>query len=264
MFVMRVKDAADLAGVSVRTVRHYHACGLIPVPPTVAGMRDYELSHLARLIRIRWLVESGLSLPRIAELLEPEPDGEDAGASDLREAMVTLDARLSELTAQRQRLSRLLESVLAGGSVTPLPAVVAAFYDRLGAQAPDRATRRAVRTERDFLELAYFRGEVPPEAEALFQGSTPELIREGMEAFAESLTAPELSDAEVDAFAAANVERMKRRVGEQLGELAATIDLDALAALYALFDATTDERGRRLGAAMQRHLNREIGNWKNR
>ncbi|MBC2932085.1 MerR family transcriptional regulator [Nocardioides sp. zg-1228] len=253
---MRVKDAADLAGVSVRTVRHYHARGLIPVPATVAGVRDYGLSHVARLIRIRWLVESGLSLTHIAELLSGEHDG--AGASDLREALATLDARLAQLTGQRERLARLLDSIVAGGSLTPLPQVVVDFYDELEAHAPDESSRRAMCEEREFLELAYFRGDVPPEAEALFLGSTPELVREGLAAFAALHTADELSDEELDAFASANVERMKRRVGERFPEIAASIDLDVVARLYALFDATNDERGRRLGTAMQRHLTREI------
>ncbi|MBW9204563.1 MerR family transcriptional regulator [Mumia sp. zg.B53] len=254
---MRVRDAADLAGVSVRTVRHYHACGLVPVPPTVGGVRDYGLEHVARLIRVRWLVESGLSLARIADLLAPEPSHPGAGVGDLREALATLDARLVELADRRERLARLLESVLAGGALTPLPNVVADFYDDLEARAPDAGTRRAINAERDFLELAYFRGEVPSEAEALFAG-TPELMQEAMAAFAESLTAAELSDEEVDAFAAANVARMKRRVGGRTPEIVASIDLDVVARLYALFEVTSDERGRRIGAAMQRHLTREI------
>ena len=64
---------ADLAGTTTRTVRYYHRLGLLPVPPLVAGRRDYGIEHLARLLRIRWLAESGIPLAKIAQMLPDEP-----------------------------------------------------------------------------------------------------------------------------------------------------------------------------------------------
>jgi len=38
---MRVTQIADLAGTTPRAVRHYHRLGLLSVPPTVRGGREY-------------------------------------------------------------------------------------------------------------------------------------------------------------------------------------------------------------------------------
>lgn len=45
---MRVSELADVAGVSVRTIRHYHAIGLMPVPPRAGAWRDYGVDALPR------------------------------------------------------------------------------------------------------------------------------------------------------------------------------------------------------------------------
>ncbi len=53
---MKSSELARMAGVSVRTLRHYHAIGLLPEPPRGDnGYRDYEPTHLLRLLRIRQL-----------------------------------------------------------------------------------------------------------------------------------------------------------------------------------------------------------------
>ena len=70
---MRVAEIAELTGTTVRTVRYYHSLGLLPVPAERGGWRDYELGHVARLSRIRWLVQAGVSLETIKRVLdEPE------------------------------------------------------------------------------------------------------------------------------------------------------------------------------------------------
>ena len=66
---MQVHELADLAGTTVRTVRHYHQIGLLPVPPARYGHRDYDLVHVARLTRIRWLAQAGIPLTRIGAML---------------------------------------------------------------------------------------------------------------------------------------------------------------------------------------------------
>ena len=50
---MRVTQIADLASTTPRAVRHYHRLGLLEVPPTVRGRREYGVEHLVRLLRIR-------------------------------------------------------------------------------------------------------------------------------------------------------------------------------------------------------------------
>ena len=52
---MRVKELAQIAGTTPRAVRHYHHLGLLEIPPTVRGRREYGVEHVVRLLRIRWL-----------------------------------------------------------------------------------------------------------------------------------------------------------------------------------------------------------------
>lgn len=266
--LMKVMVVAELCGVTVRTVRHYHAKGLLPLPPVVGGVRDYGLAEVARVTRIRWLADSGLSLTQISAVLaaDREPvDPDDAArqvVTDLGSALRTLDERLADLRGQRDRLAMLLTCAADGGPLSPLPALVAAFYAELEAGAGDDETRRGVREEREFLELAYFRGQLPPEAEALFLGATPESIQEGLDAFAVSQTMAELSDDDIESLATANLARMRSRLGDRYPQVAASIDLDALTRLYALYDKVADERGRRLGRAMRRQLTLEIEAWR--
>ena len=67
----RVKDVARLAGVSVRTLHHYHAIGLlVPAARTDAGYRLYDDNDLLRLQQIMIQRELGLSLEDIHKALD--------------------------------------------------------------------------------------------------------------------------------------------------------------------------------------------------
>src|ERR1700754_1903678 len=89
------REIADLAGTSLRAVRHYHEVGLLAEPDRHSnGYKQYGVTHLLRLLRIKRLVDLGFSLARIAEL------GEDDHPA---EALRTLDA---ELCATIERLTR--------------------------------------------------------------------------------------------------------------------------------------------------------------
>jgi DNA-binding transcriptional MerR regulator len=255
---VRAKEIADLTGTTVRAIRHYHAIELLPVPEVRYGRRDYDLSHVARVSRIRWLAESGLPLARIASILaeDVEPGGSDQRKSvlvDLRATLDVLQERIESLGDQRNRLAGLVDAVEKGESLSSLPPAVAAFYDVLTARAPDELTRRGVRREREFLELAYLRGEVPPEAEMLFVAVDEQSSATSLEAFANTLTG-ELTDETVEQTAVGIVERMKHGFGDRLPAVSQTIDTEALRRLYDLFSATGDERDRRMGEAVLRHL----------
>ena len=68
---MKSSEIAKLAGVSVRTLRHYHAIDLLPEPPRGEnGYRDYGAGDLVRLLRIKRLSSLGFSLSRISEVLD--------------------------------------------------------------------------------------------------------------------------------------------------------------------------------------------------
>lgn len=160
---MHVKELADLAETTVRTVRYYHHVGLLPVPPARAGVREYDLYHLARLLRIRWLAESGLPLAAIGEVLsEPGTPVPDNAAEELRQALLSVDARIAQLRGQRQELVGLLESAEMGRRLTPLSARVAGLYDRVAALVSSDAARRAVEAERSMMVFLAVHGVLPP------------------------------------------------------------------------------------------------------
>ncbi len=104
---LRIGELADLAGVSTRTVRHYHHIGLLAEPERLAnGYRSYGLAHVVALLRIRRLAELGLSLDEIGDALV------EGGDADLRELLAErerdLAARAETIEAQRAAIAALL------------------------------------------------------------------------------------------------------------------------------------------------------------
>ena len=189
---MRVTQIADLAGTTPRAVRHYHRLGLLEVPPTVRGRREYGVEHLARLLRIRWLADGGLSLRQVAEILASDPapaetadsvggPPDSAGPSgpsgpagsandahrqevlrDLRAARGTIEARRRSLDEQAQRVDELIARVEAGEALAPVPAALTRFYDAIEARV--RALGgdlRTLRTERQMMQILGSLGMVP-------------------------------------------------------------------------------------------------------
>jgi len=172
---MRVKELADLAGTTVRTVRHYHHIGLLPVPPLRGATRDYGLDHLARVLRVRWLAGSGMSLGAIVETLGEM--GRAPGAPGLEELTATLadiDLRLADLARQRERVAALLERARAGAEVNPLPLSIARFYDRVIPLLPTERARRAAENERKVVTILALRGMIPEGLERLMDELTDE------------------------------------------------------------------------------------------
>jgi DNA-binding transcriptional MerR regulator len=105
---MRIGELADLAGVSTRTVRHYHHRGLLPEPERRSnGYREYGLRDAIVLARIRRLTELGLSLDEVQDVL-----ADDQGR-DLREILRELDRDLAaqeeQIRDRRKRLALLIE-----------------------------------------------------------------------------------------------------------------------------------------------------------
>ncbi|MEU8172708.1 MerR family transcriptional regulator [Microbispora hainanensis] len=117
---MRIGELAALAGVSTRTVRHYHHQGVLPEPPRrVNGYREYGLRDALRLARARRLTELGLSLDEVRDVLAGD------SARELREILLELDADLArqeaEIRSRRERLAALLseESPSPDDAVSP-------------------------------------------------------------------------------------------------------------------------------------------------
>jgi DNA-binding transcriptional MerR regulator len=108
------REIADLAGTSLRAVRHYHQVGLLPEPERRSnGYKQYGVAHLVRLVRIKRLTDLGFSLPQIAAMGESDDHPEQA----LRE----LDAELAETIDRLQRAREELRELLDHSAPTDLP-----------------------------------------------------------------------------------------------------------------------------------------------
>lgn len=153
---------ADLAGTTTRTVRYYHRLGLLPVPPVVTGRRDYGIEHLARLLRIRWLAESGIPLAKIAPMLPDEPtQGRSAIEADLLATRAQIEARIEVLHHQRSRIDELVARVRSGEALSPLPTVLERFYDRIEGLVEDPATLSIIHTDRRMVLALAMSGLIP-------------------------------------------------------------------------------------------------------
>ena len=104
------REIADLAGTSLRSVRHYHEVGLLPEPERRSnGYKQYGVAHLMRLLRIKRLVDLGFSLAQIADLGERDEYPEEA----LRALGVELVAQIERLEKLRSEIADILEQGLA-------------------------------------------------------------------------------------------------------------------------------------------------------
>lgn len=66
-------DAAAFAGVTVKTVRHYHRLGLVDEPARdSSGYRRYHSGDLLRLVQVRTLAAAGVPLAGIPALLDAQ------------------------------------------------------------------------------------------------------------------------------------------------------------------------------------------------
>jgi DNA-binding transcriptional MerR regulator len=124
--VLTIGRLARLVGVSTKTIRVYHAKGLLPEPDRDAsGYRRYTAQDAVVLIRIRTLAEAGVPLARIREL-------RTASAEEFRQAMDEMDGDLTRrIDGLRRTQLRLRQLARTGDSGRGIPAEVAHFLARL-------------------------------------------------------------------------------------------------------------------------------------
>lgn len=126
---MRIGDIARMAGVTTRAVRHYHRIGLVPEPARESnGYRTYALDDVVLLLRIRRLVELGMSLDEIGDVLD-----EDERGRDLDEVLAELEADLARQEAVIRDRRRQLAELRAGVAGAPMPERIGAIADRIAA-----------------------------------------------------------------------------------------------------------------------------------
>lgn len=140
--MLTIGQLAGYVGVTAKTIRVYHAKGLLPEPPRDAsGYRRYSAADAVELIKIRTLAEAGVPLARIREL-------RDGG---LREALRQIDddlaARIRGLQDTRARLRQ-----LADGRVSALPADV---VDHLASLADLGFSARWIALQNDLWLLVF-------------------------------------------------------------------------------------------------------------
>ncbi|WP_024874906.1 MerR family transcriptional regulator [Saccharomonospora piscinae] len=107
------RQLADLAGTTIKAIRHYHRIGLLDVPERASnGYKQYRTEHLVRLLHIRRLSDLGLPLSQIAEMSDGDSD----------ESIRALDDELAATIERLQRLRAELALVLRHRAPTDLPA----------------------------------------------------------------------------------------------------------------------------------------------
>ncbi|WP_350276389.1 MerR family transcriptional regulator [Kribbella sp. HUAS MG21] len=143
--MITIGQLARYVGVSTKTIRVYHAKGLLPEPPRDAsGYRRYSAQDLVDLIKIRTLAEAGVPLARIAVLAT-------GSTAELRSAATELEAdlttRIDRLVSTRDRLRE-----LAAGHSPFLPGEVERHLEHLH----DRGfSDRWITLERDLWILTF-------------------------------------------------------------------------------------------------------------
>lgn len=107
---MRISEAAEASGVSARALRFYEDEGLIVPGRLGNGYRDYCRSTVDRVLVIRSLLESGLPVRLIKDVLPHLAQGYDAEfLGEVRSYRDRLAARIAALTAQQAALDAFLD-----------------------------------------------------------------------------------------------------------------------------------------------------------
>ncbi|RII22183.1 Mercuric resistance operon regulatory protein [Streptomyces sp. YIM 130001] len=117
-------ELAELAGTTLKTVRHYHRIGLLAEPERSSnGYKQYGVRHLVRLLRIRRLVALGVPLSDVASV-----EAADEGAEQTLRA---LDAELAASIERQREMRRELAAVLENRALLDLPTDAGTATDEL-------------------------------------------------------------------------------------------------------------------------------------
>ena len=114
----RVDELAELAGISIETLRSYQSRGLLPAPDHEGRVAWYDKRHLDRLRRIRELKTNGWSMRRIGDALNDR----SRGLEGIVEAAVETDEQPFDLATLAERTgvpAAVLRSFEASGVLRP-------------------------------------------------------------------------------------------------------------------------------------------------
>jgi DNA-binding transcriptional MerR regulator len=102
-----IGQAAAFAGVTIKTVRHYHKLGLVDEPDRdVSGYRRYRSDDLLRLVQVRTLAAAGVPLADIGGMLDADAERFALSLTDVEQRLTD---QIEELVARRDTLHRLAD-----------------------------------------------------------------------------------------------------------------------------------------------------------
>lgn len=113
---MNIKQAADMFGLTVDTLRYYERVGVIPpVHRNESGYRDYKTSDLNWVYLVKNLRNAGLSVESLIEFatlaqLRETQDVEAAQKQVLIDQLKELDEKLAEMKRVRNLLVYKIDS----------------------------------------------------------------------------------------------------------------------------------------------------------
>ncbi|MGD1223154.1 MerR family transcriptional regulator [Streptomyces krungchingensis] len=153
---LRAVDLARTAGISVQQVRNYVELGVLPpTERTESGYRVFTAAH-ARALGAAREMAAGHGWPTARVVMRAVHGG------DLEAALAALDASHARLDRERAELAAVheaLDTVLAGGTITPVTSASARRQLRIGQVA------RAVGVRPPVLRLWEDRGLLRPDRE---------------------------------------------------------------------------------------------------
>jgi DNA-binding transcriptional MerR regulator len=124
---MKIGRIADLAGVSVDTVRFYERRGVLPVPERMpSGYRTYSQATVERIRLARRLQQLGFTLDEVIDALHASDRPGASCASErwrLEAALERIDTKIAELRAARREVRAVMAACDSGDCV---------FADHLG------------------------------------------------------------------------------------------------------------------------------------
>ena len=117
---MRISEASRVSGVSARALRYYEAEGLIVSGRCANGFRDFCQSTIDRVLVIRGLLESGLPVRLVTEVLPRLTDEPDEVCpeflAEVQGHRDRLAARIAILSGQQSALDAFLQKARPAGS----------------------------------------------------------------------------------------------------------------------------------------------------
>jgi DNA-binding transcriptional MerR regulator len=122
---MKIGELSERTGIPTRMLRYYEQQGLLDSTRTANGYRAYGDADVERAVRVRGLVQSGLSTRMAAIVLDIErqcrlaapPECSLALAEELAGELKALEDRLACLTKSRDAVARYLELTRHGDLV---------------------------------------------------------------------------------------------------------------------------------------------------